>query len=308
MKHKPSKPELLHLSEEVNDAQRMGHPIVGIASSIISYGMPYPDNLTTLLNVEQIIRDEGATPATIALHQGKIHIGITKDILHHLANHEEIFNASRGDISYALSQRLTASTTVAVTMFAAHLAHIPVCVTGGIGGVHHHVSESLDISADLIGLATTPVSVVCSGAKSILDLPKTLEMLETYGVPIIGYQTDEFPAFFSHTSGLPLVNRLDKIEEIARLMHCQYQLGLTNGILIANPIPKSAEIPDAEMIPIVKQAQRDANHINGKAITPYLLKRIAELTAGQSLHANIELIKSNAKLGAQIAIAYQRTI
>ena len=190
-------------------------------------------------------------------------------------------------------------------MFCAHVAKLPLFVTGGIGGVHHQVNDSFDISADLIELSSTPVTVVCSGAKSILDLPKTLEMLETHGVAVVGYQTDEFPAFYSHSSGIPLLHRLDSVEDVATMMHYQRQLKLCNGIVVANPIPKSAEIPDNEMNPIIKQAQLDAEHVNGKAITPFLLKRIAELTAGQSLHANIELLKNNAILGAAIAIAYQ---
>ncbi len=190
-------------------------------------------------------------------------------------------------------------------MFCANLAGLPLFVTGGIGGVHYHAGESFDISADLIELSTTPVTVICSGAKSILDLPKTLEVLETHGVAVVGYKTDEFPAFYSHSSGIPLVHRLDSPEEIAKLMHYQRKLAINNGIVIANPIPKQAEIPVDKIIPIIKQAQKEAKHIHGKAITPFLLQRITDLTAGQSLKANIELIKNNALLGTQIAVAYQ---
>ena len=297
--------ELLHFNEEVADAIANKLPIVVLESTIISHGMPYPDNLETAYQVEQLIREHGAIPATIALYQGKIHIGTTPSIMQELASQENILKASRRDLAYVLSQKLPASTTVAATMFCAHVAKLPLFVTGGIGGVHHQVNDSFDISADLIELSSTPVTVVCSGAKSILDLPKTLEMLETHGVAVVGYQTDEFPAFYSHSSGIPLLHRLDSVEDVATMMHYQRQLKLCNGIVVANPIPKSAEIPDNEMNPIIKQAQLDAEHVNGKAITPFLLKRIAELTAGQSLHANIELLKNNAILGAAIAIAYQ---
>lgn len=299
--------ELLHFNEEVEHAFNAKQPIVALESSVISYGMPYPDNLKTAKAVEQIIRDKGAVPATIALYQGKIHVGITPSIMETLANNEDVIKASRRDIAYVLSRYITASTTVAATMFCAHLANLPLFVTGGIGGVHQHAIESFDISADLIELSTTPVTVVCSGAKSILDLSKTLEMLETQGVPVIGYNTDEFPAFYSHSSGIRLPHRIDKIEDIALMMLYQRRLNLNNGIVIANPIPKTAEIPDEQMMPFIKQAQSEAQHINGKAITPFLLRRIAELTAGQSLRANIELIKSNAELGAKIVIAYQQT-
>ncbi len=299
--------ELLKLGEEVEDALNSKQPIVALESSTISYGIPYPDNLKTAAIVEQIIRDNGAVPATIALYQGKVHIGVNSAIMQHLASDESVIRASRRDIAYVLSRQLTASTTVAAAMYCAHLAHLPIFATGGIGGVHHHAHESFDISADLIELSATPVTVICSGAKSILDLSKTLEMLETQGVPVIGYKTDEFPAFYTHSSGIPLPHRLDNIEDIALMMHYQRTLKLDNGIVIANPIPKSAEIPDSLMIPLIKQARDEAKHINGKAITPFLLKRIAELTAGQSLQANLELIKSNAELAAKIAITYQNT-
>ena len=298
--------ELLHFSEEMLKAIRAKLPIVVLESTVIAHGMPYPDNLETAHIVEQIIRDNGAVPATISIYGGKIHIGTDPSIMKHLASHAEVIKASRRDIAYVLSRKLSASTTVAATMFCAHLAKLPLFVTGGIGGVHHHVNESFDISADLIELSSTPVTVVCSGAKSILDLPKTLEMLETQGVAVVGYKTDEFPAFYTHSSGIPLLHRLDTTTEIATMMHYQRRLQLNNGLVVANPIPRAAEIPDSEMSPIIKQARLDAQHVNGKAITPFLLNRIAELTAGQSLHANIELIKNNALLGAAIAVDYYK--
>ncbi|KTD12134.1 pseudouridine-5'-phosphate glycosidase [Legionella jamestowniensis] len=298
--------ELLVLNEEVKNAIHNKQPIVVLESTIISHGMSYPKNLATAQMVEQIIRENNAVPATIALHQGKIHVGINRELMEHLAASNDVIKASRRDIAFILSTKKTASTTVAATMYCSHLANLPLFVTGGIGGVHHRVEESFDISADLIELASTPVTVVCSGAKSILDLPKTLEVLETHGVPVIGYQTDEFPAFYSHSSGIPLLHRLDSAKEIANLMTYQHKLKLSNGIVIANPIPKAVEIPDEKILPVIKQALDEANHIDGKAITPFLLQRIGELTAGQSIQANIELIKNNAILGAEIAIAYQQ--
>ena len=299
--------ELLHLNEEVEDAIQKKKPIVVLESTLIAQGMPYPENLATAQSVEQMIRDNGAIPATIALYQGLIHIGIDNTVMKQLATGKKIFKASRRDIAFVLSQKLTASTTVAATMFCAKLAGLSIFVTGGIGGVHHHVNDSFDISADLVELGTTPVTIVCSGAKSILDLPKTLEVLETHGVAVVGYRTNEFPAFYSQSSGIFLTHRLDYPDEIASMMHYQRKLGINKGIIIANPIPKTAEIPDDKILPFIKQAQQEANHLNGKTITPFLLHRIAELTAGQSLQANIELFKSNAILGTQIAVAYQKS-
>ena len=293
----------LLFSKEVRHALSNNQPIVALESTIISHGMPYPDNLGCARIVEDIMRKQGVTPATIALHDGHIHIGIDDKLIEHLANCKDVLKASRRDLAYVLSKKLTASTTVAATMYCASLSNIPIFATGGIGGVHPKLSEHFDISADIIELANTPVAVVCSGAKSILDLPKTLEMLETHGVPVVGYCTDEFPAFYSHTSGISLVHRLDSVNEIAQMISYQYELGLKNGIVVANPIPLEAEIPDDTLTPIIEQAHQEANHINGKSITPFLLKRIAELTKGQSLKANIELIKNNADLGAKLALA-----
>lgn len=295
----------LRLSKEVETAFKEMLPVVALESTIISHGMPYPDNVECAQSVEDIIRSKGAIPATIALHNGHIHIGIDTPLMQHLAKSDSVLKASRRDLAYVLSQKLTASTTVAATMYCAHLANISIFVTGGIGGVHPGLSEHFDISADLIELAHTPVAVVCSGAKSILDLPKTLEMLETYGVAVVGYRTSEFPAFYSHTSGLPLLHRLNTVNDIAKLISTQYHLGLNNGIVIANPIPKHAEIPDETLQPIIEKAHQEADHINGKSITPFLLKRIAEMTQGQSLKANIQLIRNNAELGAELAIEIQ---
>ncbi|CAM2818588.1 pseudouridine-5'-phosphate glycosidase [Legionella worsleiensis] len=300
--------DLLAINEEVLDALEHKKPVVALESTIISHGMPYPENLNTACEVEHIIRNQGATPATIALYRGKIHIGLTQQIMEHLAESTEVLKASRRDISYVLSKKISASTTVAATMFCAHLAQLPLFVTGGIGGVHQEAGNSFDISADLIELASTPVTVVCSGAKSILDLPKTLEVLETHGVAVIGYGTDEFPAFYSRSSGIPIIHRLNTADEVAQLMIVQRHLNMSNGIVIANPIPVEAELSDEEMTPFIQQAHQEAKHVKGQALTPFLLKRIAELTAGKSLRANIELIKSNALLGAQIAVSYHEKL
>jgi len=296
----------IQFNKETQDAIKKDKPIVVLESTIVSHGMPYPENLETAQAVEQIIRNSGVTPATICLHQGKIHIGLENELMEYLAENKDVIKASRRDISYVLSQNLTASTTVAATLFCAHLAQLPIFVTGGIGGVHPEVTEHFDISADLIELSNTPLTVVCSGAKSILDLPKTLEFLETYSVPVIGYQTDEFPAFYSRSSGLKLAHRLNTPEEIANLMQLQKTLSLKNAIIIANPIPESAEIPDEQINPHIQLAHEEAKHLNGKIITPFLLKRLSELSAGLTLKANIELIKNNAQLGAKIALAYKK--
>lgn len=295
--------ELLSFNEEVTSAIHSHQPIVALAPS-----MSHSDLSKTTHMVEQLIRDNGAVPATISIFQGKIHIGTDAHILEDLANQPELIKASKRDLAYTLSHKISASTTVAATMYCAYLAKLPLYITGGIGGVHHHVNESFDISADLIELSSTPVTVVCSGAKSILDLPKTLAMLETHGVTIVGYKTDEFPAFYSQTSGLSILHRLNNAEAIAELMHYQRLLKLNNGIIVAHPIPQSAEIPDSQIKPILQQALQETKSSNEKVITPLLLKRIAELTAGQSLEANIELLKNNAILGAQIAIAYKQNL
>lgn len=299
---------LLQISPEVEEAINSHKPVVVLESTIISHGMPFPDNLSTALEVEDIIRKQGAVPATIALYQGKIHIGLSKKVMEHFAIDKDVMKASRRDIAYVLSRKITASTTVAATMFCAHLAKLPLFVTGGIGGVHHEAGNSFDISADLIELATTPVTVICSGAKSILDLPKTLEVLETHGVAVIGYATNEFPAFYSRSSGIQIIHRLNSPQEVAKLMVYQRELNMSNGIVVANPIPVEAEISDDEIMPFITQAHKEAQNIKGQALTPFLLKRIGELTSGRSLQANIELIRSNALLGAQIANSFQEKL
>lgn len=293
--------DVLHFSEEIAQARSDKKPIVALESTIISHGMPYPENIETALAVENIIRQQGATPATITLFEGKIHIGLDENILSIFAQSPSIYKASKRDIAYALTKKIPASTTVAATMYCAKLAQIKTFVTGGIGGVHQNVASNLDISADLIELSSTPIAVISAGAKSILDLPKTLEMLETYSVPVIGFKTDEFPAFFSHSSGISIPHRIDSIEEIAQFMRYHSALNQQSGVLITNPIPKTAEIPMEDIEPIIEKAIADSDKIKGKSITPYLLQRITELSEGKSLLANIELIKNNAQLGGKLA-------
>lgn len=294
----------IRYNREVQEALRENRPVVALESTIISHGMPWPDNLKTAMDVEDILRKQHVTPATIALYGGRIHVGIDKELATQLARPGKVMKASRRDLAYALATEQMAATTVSATMYCAHLAGISLFVTGGIGGVHMDAEHSFDISADLTELCETPVTVICAGAKSILDLPKTLEVLETHGVPVIGYKTDEFPAFYSHNSGIPLVARLDTPEAIAELMLCQADLGLRNGIVIANPIPQQAEIPKESLDPFILQAREESKSLQGKAVTPFLLARINELTAGLSLKANTELIKNNAFLGAQVANAH----
>lgn len=300
--------ELLTFSEEVQEAMQQHKPIVTIESSMFSYYMSSPKNLAIIKLIEDIIRWHDVIPATIALYQGKIHIGIDNEIISHLINNEKIIQASRRDIAFVLSNKLIATTTVAAAMYCTYLAELPILITDGIGGIHNGMQPAFNMTADLIELASTPVTVICAGAKSILNLPKILEILETHGAPVIGYRTNEFPAFYSHSSGIPVLHRLNEITDIARLMLYQRKLKLNNGIVIANPIPKLIEIPEEKFIAIMNQAQIEANKMPskllGKAITPFILQRISELTADQNKESNIELIKNNADLGARIAIAH----
>ncbi len=292
-------------SAEVAAARAKGRPIVALESTIITHGMPYPQNLETARIVEQVVRDNGATPATIAVIEGELHVGLEPDQLEKLARAQGVMKLSRADLAVCLASKRTGATTVAATMIVAELAEISVFATGGIGGVHRGAEESFDISADLRELAESSVTVVAAGAKAILDLPKTLEVLETYGVPVIAYGQDAFPAFWSRDSGLPAPLRLETPAEIARAQRARRALGLRGGQLIANPIPEAHEIPRAEIVPIIEQAldEARAQGIAAKAVTPFLLGRIFELTEGRSLKANIELVKNNAALASKIAAA-----
>ena len=298
----------LSFSQEVQAAQDEQRPIVALESTIITHGMPYPDNLKTAQSVEAIIRNAGATPATIAVIKGQICIGLSDQQLNALAQSSDCAKLSRADLAATIAAGKSGSTTVAATMILAHLAKISTFATGGIGGVHRGVQDSFDVSADIYELAQTPINVICSGAKAILDLPKTFELLETLGVPVIAYQSDHLPAFWSANSGLDAPLRMDRAVEIADAYIMRQTLGIKGGQLIANPIPKRAEIANQIITPMIERALQlaQAQNIRAKALTPFLLDQINQISAGQSLAANIALIQNNAKLAAQIAIALHR--
>lgn len=297
--------QFLVYSDEVLAARAAGKPIVALESTIISHGMPYPQNVQTAREVEQIIRDGGAVPATIAIIDGKICIGLSDAQLEQLGNTEGVLKVSRRDLPYVLSQKKLGATTVAATMICADLAGIRVFVTGGIGGVHRGAQTSFDISADLQELAHTSVAVVCAGAKSILDLPLTLEYLETHGVPVVSVGQTQFPAFFTRDSGLNADFQLDDATSLAAFIATKWQLGLNGGVVVANPVPEAHAMPKAEIDAMTEQALREADEqsVNGKAVTPFLLARIKELTGGRSLDTNIALVKNNARLGSALAKA-----
>lgn len=290
-------------SPEVSDALATGGPVVALESTIITHGMPYPQNLETARHVEADIRAVGAVPATIAVLDGQLHVGLTDDELLSLAQAAQVAKLSRADLAICMTSGGTGATTVAATMIAARLAGIEVFATGGIGGVHRGAEKSFDISADLQELSQTSVTVVCAGAKAILDLAATLEVLETLGVPVISYQQDVLPAFWSATSELASPLRMDSPEDIAKAHDMRKKIGLPGGQLIANPVPRSDEIPSEVLEPLINQAQADAiaQSITGKDVTPFLLNRLFELTEGQSLTANIALVRNNARLAAEIA-------
>lgn len=296
---------LITLSPEVAGAKAAGQPIVALESTIITHGMPYPQNLETARRVEAEIRTHGAVPATIAVLAGTLHAGLTAEQLETLAQSKGVAKLSRADLAACMATGGTGATTVAATMIAAHLAGIAVFATGGIGGVHKGAEESFDVSADLHELAQTPVTVVAAGAKAILDLPKTLEVLETLGVPVIAHGQDDFPAFWSRASGLRAPLRMDDAHDIAAAHLMRARLRLPGGQLVANPIPAGDEIAAQTLAPVIAQATKDAAAlgITGKEVTPFLLGRIFDLTGGKSLQANIALVLNNARLGAQIARA-----
>jgi len=300
----------LTFSSEFATARSANTPLVALESTIITHGMPYPQNLEVARQVEADVRVAGATPATIAVIDGALHIGLEDAQLEALAQAQNVAKLSRADIATCIATGGTGATTVAATMIAAHLAGIQVFATGGIGGVHKGAEDSFDISADLMELAQTPVTVVAAGAKAILDIPKTLEVLETQGVPVIAYGQDSLPAFWSATSDLIAPLRMDDATTIARAHQTRQQMGLPGGQLITNPIPRADEIPAATLAPIIAQAQAeaDAQGVSGKGVTPFLLQRIFELTEGRSLTANIALVRNNARLAAQIATSLTNTI
>ncbi|MHA6323752.1 pseudouridine-5'-phosphate glycosidase [Roseivivax sp. CAU 1753] len=294
---------LLTLSSEVADALSGGKPVVALESTIITHGLPKPQNLDVARQVETVVRDNGAVPATVAVLGGKLCVGLDAAQLETLAAAERVAKLSRADIAVCMAEGRTGATTVAATMIAARMAGIEVFATGGIGGVHRGAEYSFDVSADLQELALSPVTVIAAGAKAILDLPKTMEVLETLGVPVIAYGQDMLPAFWSRSAGLRAPLRMDTPAAIARAHRMRRAMGLDGGQLIANPIPEDAEIPRADMTPMIARAMQDAttHGIHGKDVTPYLLQRIYELTKGRSLDANVALVLNNAALGARIA-------
>lgn len=295
----------LTFSPEVEQALAEKRPVVALESTIITHGMPYPQNLEMARNVEQVIRDNGAVPATIAVMGGQIHIGLTDATLQALAQTppEQAMKLSRADLAVCLANGRTGATTVAATMICAALAGISVFATGGIGGVHRGAETSFDVSADLHELAQTPVTVVAAGAKAILDLPKTWEVLETLGVPVIAYGQDELPAFWSRSSGIPAPLRMDSPAEIAAAARMRAALGLKGGQLVANPIPPEDEITQSEILSVILKAldEAEVQGVAAKSVTPFLLQRIFELTEGRSLSSNIALVMNNARLAAEIA-------
>ncbi|HCW34670.1 MAG TPA: pseudouridine-5-phosphate glycosidase [Staphylococcus sp.] len=296
----------IQFSEEVEKAKEEGKAIVALESTIISHGMPYPQNVEMAQKVEQIVRDNGGVPATIAIIDGKIKIGLSEDELELLASAENVSKISRRDIAEILATKKIGATTVASTMICAQLADIKFFVTGGIGGVHKGAEHTMDISADLDELSKTKVAVICAGAKSILDLDKTLEYLETKGVPVVGYQTDELPAFFTRESGLKLNTRIDEVSTIAKLAEVQWDLGLETGIVVANPVPEEDQLEPSFINGIIDKAVAKAEEegIHGKDSTPFLLGEIVKQSEGKSLETNIKLVEHNARIGTQIAVEY----
>jgi len=294
------------LSEEVKEALDKHSAVLALESTIIAHGMPYPQNLETALALEQICKDEGVTPATIAIMDGKLKVGLSREELELLAQSPDAIKCSTRDIPFILSSKKIGATTVAATMKIAEKAGIKIFATGGIGGVHRGAENTMDISADLEELARTNVAVVSAGAKSILDLGLTLEYLETKAVPVIGFKTEYFPSFYTSTSPFKVKNNMDDVEKIAEVLHTKWSLGLSGGVLIANPIAKEAEMEQGEIQVAIDQAIKETKEksIIGKDITPYLLRRIKELTQSKSLDSNIALVRGNVRLGAQLAKAY----
>ena len=295
------------LSPEVSSAMSAGRPVVALESTIIAHGMAYPANVETATAVEQVVRAHGAVPATIAVIGGKLTAGLSAEEIEMFGQSgPEIMKVSVRDLPFVVGRGLDGATTVAATMRIAAMAGIPVFATGGMGGVHRGAGETFDVSADLTEMTRSNVALVTAGAKAILDLPLTLERLETDGVPVVGYRTGEFPAFYSRSSGLKVPMRADSAQEVAGIMRSKWALGLTGAIIVANPIPEADEIPAAEIEPVIAAAlqKTDRLGISGKDVTPFLLAEIAKTTKGRSLQANIALVKNNAKVAAEIAVAY----
>lgn len=294
----------LDIKPDVAEALKKGKSVVALESTIISHGMPYPKNVETALNVEKIVRENGAVPATIAILEGRLKVGLSENEIEYLGKARDVVKTSRRDIPFIVSKKLDGATTVASTMIIAALAGIKVFATGGIGGVHRGAQETFDISADLQELAQTNVAVVCAGAKSILDIGLTLEYLETNGVPVVGYGTDEFPAFYTRKSGHKVDYRVDRAEELAATLKAKWDLGLNGGVVVANPIPEEYEMNYDVITKAINDAviEAEAKGIRGKETTPFLLARVKELTGGDSLESNIALVYNNAKIAAQLSV------
>lgn len=302
---------LLDIAPEVATALQQGKPVVALESTIISHGMPYPRNVETAVTVEETVRDNGATPATIAILNGRVKIGLSSEELEYLGKTgSQVIKTSRRDIPFVISQKKDGATTVASTMIFAALAGISVFATGGIGGVHRGFESTMDVSADLEELAQTSVAVVCAGVKSILDIGRTLEFLETKGVPVVGYKTDKMPAFYARESDFGVDYRIDDSVSLAQAMHTKWQLGMAGGLVIGNPVPEADAIPTDEIDQFIDEAivEMDQQQITGKNTTPFLLARVAEKTAGRSLDTNIKLVLNNATLAAKIAVAYAEIV
>lgn len=298
----------LTIAAEVQAALQSGQPVVALESTIISHGMPYPRNVETALSVEKVVRDQGAIPATIAIMDGQCRVGLSAEELEYFGKAKDVWKVSLRDMPYVISQQLVGATTVAATMRIAAMAGIHIFVTGGIGGVHRGAASSMDISADLTEMGQTNVAVVSAGVKSILDIGLTLEYLETKGIPVVTFGQDEFPSFYSRKSGFKSPLRLDTVTDIAAMLNTKWQLGLEGTILIANPVPVTQEIEASEMEEHIKAALEaaSAQQISGKEVTPFLLQYIANHTKGESLEANIALIRHNALVGSQIAVAFSQ--
>jgi pseudouridine-5'-phosphate glycosidase len=294
----------LDISAEAREALVSGKAVVALESTIISHGMPYPKNVETALEAERIVRSAGAVPATVAILNGRLKAGLARDEIEHLGKTGNVYKTSRRDIPFIVSKKLDGATTVASTMIVAALAGIKVFATGGIGGVHRGAQETMDISADLQELAHTDVAVVCAGAKSILDIGLTLEYLETHGVPVVGYGTDEMPAFYTRRSGFKVDYRVDSVRELAVALRAKWDLGLRGGMIVANPIPAEYEMDYDTITQAIGEAvaSADASGVKGKELTPYLLGKVKELTGGDSLESNIKLVYNNARVAAELAV------
>jgi len=300
--------QYLEIHSEVKNALAEGKPVVALESTIISHGMPYPQNINTAIEVENIVRNNGAAPATIAIFNGKCYAGLTKEQLEYFASARDVWKVSLRDMPYVISKKLPGATTVAATMRIASMTGIKIFVTGGIGGVHRNAHETMDVSADLTEMEQTSVAVISAGIKSILDIGLTLEYLETKGIPVVTVGQNEFPSFYSRKSGFSSPLRLDDINEIANMLYAKWQMGLNGAVLIANPLPADQEIVAEEMEVHIQKALKAAKEkkISGKEVTPFLLQYISEHTKGESLEANIALIKNNARMGAELAVAYSK--